>query len=110
MRTLLWLVLVVSAGVGGWCLHVWQSSSGPASAAHTAKVTKSELAQTVKARGIVKPAPNSLVRLGFPMPKDVSRRIKTMNVVEGDAVNACKVLAELDHDDLKGSLHSITEQ
>jgi HlyD family secretion protein len=56
--------------------------------------------QTVRARGIVKPAPNALVRIGFPMPKDVSRRIRTMRVVEGDAVSAGALLAELDTADL----------
>jgi HlyD family secretion protein/macrolide-specific efflux system membrane fusion protein len=60
--------------------------------------------QTVRARGIVKPAPNALVRVGFPMPKDVSRRISRLTIVEGNTVKAGDVLAELDHDDLNASL------
>ncbi|MGH9783327.1 MAG: efflux RND transporter periplasmic adaptor subunit, partial [Terriglobia bacterium] len=59
---------------------------------------------TVRARGIVKPAPNALVRVGFPMPKDVSRRINRLTVVEGNRVTVGAILAELDHDDLKASL------
>jgi HlyD family secretion protein/macrolide-specific efflux system membrane fusion protein len=63
--------------------------------------------QTVRARGIVKPAPNALVRIGFPMPKDVSRRIRTLRVVEGDAVAAGTLLGELDTSDLTATLQQL---
>ncbi len=66
--------------------------------------------QTVRARGIVKPAPNALLRVGFPMPKDVSRRIGFLSVVEGDVVKASDVLAELDHEDLQASLRQLTAE
>jgi HlyD family secretion protein/macrolide-specific efflux system membrane fusion protein len=66
--------------------------------------------QTVKARAIVKPAPNALVRVGFPMPKDVSRRISRLAVVEGDTVKAGAVLAELDHEDLKAAVRQLAAE
>ena len=62
---------------------------------------KSRIEQTVKARGIVKPAPNALIRIGFPTPKDVARRIQTMKFVEGYPVKAEDELAPLDHADPK---------
>jgi HlyD family secretion protein/macrolide-specific efflux system membrane fusion protein len=65
------------------------------------------MALTIKARGIVKPAPNALVRVGFPMPKDVARRIRKLTVVEGDTAEAGALLAELDHEDLKASLEQL---
>lgn len=65
------------------------------------------IAQTVRVRGIVKPAPNALLRIGFPMPKDVSRRIRTMRVVEGDTVTAGTLLAELDTSDLAATLQQL---
>ena len=71
------------------------------------RVMKSRIEQTVKARGIVKPAPNALIRIGFPMPKDVSRRIATMKLVEGDAVKAGQELAVLDHADLLATLRQL---
>ncbi len=108
VRTLFWGLLLVLAAAGGWWLRGWHAASRPASALfvqpNTAKVMRGRLDQMVKARGIVKPAPNALVRIGFPMPKDVSRRIQTMKVVEGDAVKAGDVLAVLDHADLQASL------
>src|SRR5581483_8514894 len=73
----------------------------------TAFVVRGRLEQHVKARGIVKPAPNALVRIGFPMPKDVARRISKLEVIEGDPVKAGTVLAELDHDDLKAQLEHL---
>jgi HlyD family secretion protein/macrolide-specific efflux system membrane fusion protein len=73
----------------------------------TARLTRGRLEQNVKARGIVKPAPNALVRVGFPMPKDVARRIRRLTVIEGDVVKDGCLLAELDHDDLKASLKQL---
>jgi HlyD family secretion protein/macrolide-specific efflux system membrane fusion protein len=73
----------------------------------TAKVVRGRIEQTVRARGIVKPAPNALVRVGFPMPKDVSRRIRTLRVVEGDAVKAGALLGELDTSDLTATLQQL---
>ena len=50
----------------------------------TGKVVRGRIEQKVKARGIVKPAPNALVRIGFPMPKDVARRIQGAELVIHD--------------------------
>jgi multidrug efflux pump subunit AcrA (membrane-fusion protein) len=56
--------------------------------------------QNVKARGIVKPAPSALVRVGFPMPKDVARRINKLSVIPGDSVTAGQELVQLNFEDL----------
>lgn len=97
--------MLAALGIGWWA-RGWSSrdSADRAAGPSTAKVMRSRLEQTVRARGIVKPAPNALVRVGFPMPKDVSRRIRTMRVVEGDAVTAGTVLAELDTADLDATV------
>ena len=104
-------LLFVTASVGWVVRGYWQSRSGVSSAeasrTPTAKVMRGRIEQTVRARGIVKPAPNALVRMGFPMPKDVSRRIRTMRVVEGDAVTAGALLAELDSSDLAAILQQL---
>jgi HlyD family secretion protein len=104
-------LLFVTASVGWVVRGYWQSRSGVSSAeasrTPTARVMRSRIEQTVRARGIVKPAPNALVRIGFPMPKDVSRRIRTMRVVEGDAVTAGALLAELDSSDLAAILQQL---
>ena len=103
-------LVLVTTGVGWFARGCWTSSSDDSTtqlAATTARVTRSRLEQTVRARGIVKPAPNALVRVGFPMPKDVSRRIRTMRVVEGDAVSAGAFLAELDTSDLNATLQQL---
>ena len=112
MRAVALLALVlVTASVGWIGRGYWQSRSSVSSAeapgTTTAKVMRGRIDQTVRARGIVKPAPNALVRIGFPMPKDVSRRIQTMRVVEGDAVTAGAVLAELDTSDLAATLQQL---
>ena len=70
-------------------------------------MTRGPIEQTVRARGIVKPAPNALVRVGFPMPKDVSRRIRSLRVVEGDQVTAGMLLGELDTSDLEATLQQL---
>jgi HlyD family secretion protein/macrolide-specific efflux system membrane fusion protein len=70
-------------------------------------VARGSIDQTVRARGIVKPAPNALVRIGFPMPKDVSRRIRSLRVVEGDTVTAGMLLGELDTSDLAATLQQL---
>jgi len=104
-------LVLVPASVGWIGRGYWQSRSSVSSAeapgTTTAKVVRGRIDQTVRARGIVKPAPNALVRIGFPMPKDVSRRIQTMRVVEGDAVTAGAVLAELDTSDLAATLQQL---
>ena len=112
MRAVALLALVlVTAGVGWIGRGYWQSRSSVTSAeapgTTTARVTRGRIEQTVRARGIVKPAPNALVRIGFPMPKDVSRRIRTMRVVEGDAVMAGTLLGELDTSDLAATLQQL---
>ena len=110
-RTLIFLALGMMTAAAGWAGRGWygvpgtptQSSSEP----NTARVMRGGIEQTVKARGIVKPAPNALVRLGFPMPKDVARRIQAMKFVEGDSVKARDTLAELDTADLQATLQQL---
>jgi multidrug efflux pump subunit AcrA (membrane-fusion protein) len=108
MRTMGWLTLLLLAAAGGWCVRGWQHFTDPSmptsAQTNTARVMRSRIEQTVKARGIVKPAPNALIRVGFPMPKDVARRIQTMKFVEGDAVKVGDELAMLDHADLLATL------
>src|SRR5437867_7689385 len=101
MRTVILLAALVVASGTGWvvrgCWHARPASGSDATAQpKTAKVVRGRIEATVKARGIVRPAPNALVRIGFPMPKDVSRRIRTLKVVEGDTITTGRLLAELD--------------
>lgn len=100
--------IVALSSAAGWVARGYLQSSGGQSTddlqQQTVRVQRGPIQQTVKARGIVKPAPNALVRLGFPMPKDVSRRIRTMHVVEGDVVTAGTLLAELEATDLREML------
>jgi len=112
VRAIALLALVLVTASVGWIVRgYWQSRSSVSSAeapgTTTAKVMRGRVEQTVRARGIVKPAPNALVRIGFPMPKDVSRRIRVMRVVEGDAVSAGALLAELDTSDLAATLQQL---
>ena len=112
MRPVALLALVLVTASVGWIVRgYWQSRSSVSSAGApgtpTAKVIRGRIEQTVRARGIVKPTPNALVRIGFPMPKDVSRRIQTMRVVEGDAVTAGALLAELDTSDLVATVQQL---
>jgi HlyD family secretion protein/macrolide-specific efflux system membrane fusion protein len=44
------------------------------------------------------------------MPKDVSRRISRLTVVEGSRVKTGDLLAELDHEDLKANLRQLGEE
>lgn len=106
MRVVALLGLVAVTAAAGWFVRGWQApgtTSAPPAEPNTARVMRGRMEQTVKARGIVKPAPNALVRIGFPMPKDVSRRIQVMKVVEGDVVKAGDELAVLDHADLQAT-------
>lgn len=89
------------------CSGTTPDISAKATESRTVRVIRARMEQSVKARGIVKPAPNALVRVGFPMPKDVSRRISRLPVVEGSIVKAGEILAELDHADLKASLEQM---
>jgi HlyD family secretion protein len=112
VRAVVLLALVLVTASMGWIVRGYWSSRSSASPAETpgttiAKVMRGRIEQTVRARGIVKPAPNALVRVGFPMPKDVSRRIRAMRVVEGDAVTAGTLLAELDTSDLAATLQQL---
>ena len=111
MRTMGLLTLLLLTAAGGWWVRGWQHSTdstmSPSAETNTARVMKSRIEQTVKARGIVKPAPNALLRIGFPMPKDVARRIQVMKFVEGDAVKAGDELAMLDHADLLATLKQL---
>jgi HlyD family secretion protein len=92
------------------CSSATSGGSADAADARTVQVTRARMEQTIKARAIAKPAPNALVRVGFPMPKDVSRRIGRLAVVEGDSVRAGDVLAELDHEDLKAGLRQLAAE
>ncbi len=111
MRTMGLLTLLLLTAAGGWWVRGWQhftdQSTSPSAEPNTARVMKSRIEHSVKARGIVKPAPNALVRLGFPMPKDVARRIETMKVVEGDSIKKCDTLAQLDDADLRATLEQL---
>jgi HlyD family secretion protein/macrolide-specific efflux system membrane fusion protein len=102
------IAIVAASGATGWVAHGCRPGSDARSAGapseNTVRVQRGRIEQTVKARGIVKPAPNALVRVGFPMPKDVSRRIRLMHVVEGDVVAAGALLAELEATDLRETL------
>ena len=104
---LLNLSAALLAGLSGCSNTATESSADPAEA-RTVRVARARMEQIVRARGIVKPAPNALLRVGFPMPKDVSRRISRLTVVEGNRVAAGAILAELDHDDLKASLAQLS--
>lgn len=109
MRKILFLILSAALMVGlSGCSNTATDSSAERTEPRTVRVTRARMEQTVRARGIVKPAPNALVRVGFPMPKDVSRRISRLTVVEGNTVKAGEILAELDHDDLKASLAQLS--
>ena len=102
------------AGWAGWLLRGKLADRGPSPGAQTGErtvaVTRGRMQQLVKARGIVKPAPHGLVRLGFPMPKDVARRISRLALVEGDKVRGGDVVAELDEADLKATLRDLKAQ
>lgn len=111
MRTMGLLTLLLLTAAGGWWVRGWQHSTDPSAPTsaetNTARVMKSRIEQTVKARGIVKPAPNALLRIGFPMPKDVARRIQVMKFVEGDSIKAGDELALMDHADLLATLKQL---
>jgi multidrug efflux pump subunit AcrA (membrane-fusion protein) len=104
------LSLLCAAGAVGWMARGSSRRSDTASAAQSTsvvRVVRGLIEQPVRARGIVKPAPNALVRIGFPMPKDVSRRIRSLRVIEGDAVTAGMLLGELDTSDLAATLQQL---
>lgn len=108
----LFCVLTLTAAMG-WFSRGWlgDGTAPPAGTeAATARVARARMEQTVKARGIVKPSPNALVRVGFPMPKDVARRIGRMTVAEGDVVRVGEELARLEHDDLTATLEQLTAE
>ena len=106
--------LLALAAWTGWLLRGnladHGSSLGLQASGRTVAVSRGRIQQLVKARGIVKPAPHALVRLGFPMPKDVARRISRLTLVEGDKVRAGDVVAELDDRDLKATLGDLQAQ
>jgi len=104
------LVLVSAMLAASGCSGPSSDNSGQPPVLHTVQVTRARMEQTIKARAIVKPAPNALVRVGFPMPKDVSRRISRLTVVEGNTVKAGDLLAELDDDDLRAALRQLQQE
>ncbi|MDA1049364.1 MAG: efflux RND transporter periplasmic adaptor subunit [Planctomycetota bacterium] len=113
-RFLVISTLICLAAIAGWFAHgVWskqRGTNGSQPEAATVRVRSGRIEQAIKARGIVKPAPNALVRVGFPMPKDVSRRIIELPWVEGDAVKAGETLAQLDVSDLQATLAQLTTE
>ena len=114
MRVLGILLLICLAAIAGWFAHsVWSAQRGANAsqpAAATVRVQAGRIEQAIKARGIVKPAPNALVRVGFPMPKDVARRITELPWVEGDSVKSGEILAKLDISDLQATLAQLTTE
>lgn len=112
MRFLGIFALVCLAAVAGWFGHgIWSVQSGAKarqSEVATILVQTGRIEQAIKARGIVKPAPNALIRVGFPMPKDVARRITELPWVEGDSVKSGQTLAQLDISDLQATLAQLT--
>lgn len=99
-------IAVIATGLTG-CGDSPSSDPQATAAPTTVRVARANMEQTIQARGIVKPAPNALVRVGFPMPQNVSRRINRLAVVEGSEVKAGDVLAELDHEDLNATLQQL---
>jgi HlyD family secretion protein/macrolide-specific efflux system membrane fusion protein len=101
-------LLGVAAGVG-WLAHSWSANTPTtlAGTIRTCRVVCGRLEQNVKARGIVRPAPNALVRVGFPFPKDLARRISRLPVVEGDRVETGALVAQLDDADNQATLNQL---
>jgi HlyD family secretion protein len=105
LRTVAVLFLLAFALAVGWFARDYYRPTSPDSAKNnaplnTAHVVRGRMEQNVKARGIVKPAPSALVRVGFPMPKDVARRINKLSVIPGDSVTAGQDLVQLNFEDL----------
>jgi HlyD family secretion protein/macrolide-specific efflux system membrane fusion protein len=111
IRNLIILCLLTLAGMLGWLTRAWyREGSGriPESGqTQTARVLRGRLEQHLKARGIVKPAPNALIRVGVPFPKDTARWIGRLKVSEGDWLPVRAELGELNHDDLDASLEQL---
>jgi hypothetical protein len=99
------LVALAAAGVGWWARGRFARGgpSGAGLAPAVSRVARGRIEQSIRARGIVKPGPNALVRVGFPFPQDQARRISRLAAVEGDVVAPGSELARLDNDDLKAS-------
>lgn len=114
MRYFGYLILLVAAAVAGWLAHgFWRSPPGASDGPMlnpTVRVQSGRIELAIKARGIVKPAPNALIRVGFPMPKDVARRIVELPWVEGDSVKAGEKLAQLDVSDLQATLAQLAAE
>ena len=105
-RTMIVVLLVAVAGASGWWARGRFASGGssPVGAqSSVSRVARGRIEQNIRARGIVKPAPNALVRVGFQFLQDQTRRISRLVAVEGDMVDPGAVLAELDYEDLKAS-------
>jgi HlyD family secretion protein/macrolide-specific efflux system membrane fusion protein len=111
-RAILLLFLSVALVALGWLARGWWSrpAVSESGALATVAVQRGRLEQTVKARGIIKPAPTALVRVGFPMPKDVARSISHLTVQEGDLVSPGALLARLDHADLEAARQQATAE
>lgn len=100
------VIAVVLAGVVGWWARgrfAGRASPVDGLGSSVTRVARGRMEQNVRARGIVKPAPNALVRVGFPFPGDQTRRIVRLAAVEGDVIAPGSELAQLDNADLKAS-------
>jgi HlyD family secretion protein len=111
VRTLVLLIGFGGASLIGWLLRGWLwPAETPPPPSSTCRVMRGRMEQIVKARGIVKPGPTALARVGFPFPKDLARRIARLELVEGDTVRPGAELAQLDHEDLKASLDQLNAE
>ena len=104
------LVVALAGGLGWWGRGRFAGDNRPAArqASSIARVSRGRIERNIRARGIVKPAPNALVRVGFPFPQDQARRIARLAVVEGDVVGPGAELARIDQEDLNASLEKQT--
>src|SRR5947209_8040778 len=106
MRALAAVCVLALSALAGWLGRSYYPAAPSSGApAQTCRVARGRLEQNVKsAVGYVKPAPNALVRVGFPTIKDLARAIRHLTVQEGDHVSPGAVLAQLDHADLDAAL------
>ena len=113
IRTLGALCVLGLAALLGWLGHGRYGSSTPSAGAQaqTCRVLRGRMEQNIKSVvGYVKPAPNALLRIGFPAAKDLSRTISLLTVREGDLVSPSTVLAQLDHSDLTATREQLSAE
>lgn len=111
--TLILVSFAALAGGAGWWARGQFARGDPSAGGpgpSVARVARGRIEQSIRARGIVKPAPNALVRVGFPFPQDQTRRIARLAAVEGDIVAPGAELAQLDHEDLRASREKLAAE